>query len=93
MKARSRLSWPISLIRRRGWCAPGPTLSDSVVVSASSAGPGETQIESDRRLLQERMTKIELELEGVKRMRGPASQEPQRCALSDCRAGRLHQRG
>ncbi len=33
-------------------------------------GPGETQIESDRRLLQERMTKIELELEGVKRMRG-----------------------
>ncbi len=33
-------------------------------------GPGETQIETDRRLIQERMTKIEFELEGVKRTRG-----------------------
>lgn len=33
-------------------------------------GPGETQIETDRRLIQERMTKIERELEGVKRTRG-----------------------
>ncbi|WP_036257434.1 GTPase HflX [Methylocapsa aurea] len=33
-------------------------------------GPGETQIETDRRLIQERMTKIEHELEGVKRTRG-----------------------
>jgi GTP-binding protein HflX len=33
-------------------------------------GPGETQIETDRRLIQERMTKIEIELEGVKRTRG-----------------------
>ncbi|MEN5081837.1 GTPase HflX [Bosea sp. TWI1241] len=32
-------------------------------------GPGETQIEADRRIIQERMTKIERELEGVKRTR------------------------
>jgi len=33
-------------------------------------GPGETQIETDRRLIQERMVRIERELEGVKRTRG-----------------------
>ncbi len=32
-------------------------------------GPGETQIEADRRLIQERMTKIEKDLEGVTRTR------------------------
>jgi len=32
-------------------------------------GPGETQIEADRRLIQERMVRIERELEGVKRTR------------------------
>jgi GTP-binding protein HflX len=33
-------------------------------------GPGETQIETDRRLIQERMTRIEHELDSVKRTRG-----------------------
>ncbi|MCP8938170.1 GTPase HflX [Alsobacter sp. SYSU M60028] len=33
-------------------------------------GPGETQIEADRRLIQERMVRIERELENVKRTRG-----------------------
>jgi GTPase len=33
-------------------------------------GPGETQIEADRRLIEERMTRIERDLEGVKRTRG-----------------------
>jgi GTP-binding protein HflX len=33
-------------------------------------GPGETQIEADRRQIEERMTRIERELEGVKRTRG-----------------------
>jgi GTPase len=33
-------------------------------------GPGETQIETDRRLIQERMTRIEKDLEEVKRTRG-----------------------
>ncbi len=32
-------------------------------------GPGETQIETDRRLIQERMTRIERDLEGVKKTR------------------------
>ena len=32
-------------------------------------GPGETQIETDRRLIQERMVRIERQLDGVKRMR------------------------
>ena len=33
-------------------------------------GPGETQIETDRRLIQERIIRIERELEGVKKTRG-----------------------
>ena len=33
-------------------------------------GPGETQIEADRRLIEERMSRIERDLEGVKRTRG-----------------------
>ena len=33
-------------------------------------GPGETQIEADRRLIQERMIRLEKDLEGVKRTRG-----------------------
>ncbi|MGE3646358.1 MAG: GTPase HflX [Beijerinckiaceae bacterium] len=33
-------------------------------------GPGETQIEADRRLIQERITRLERELEQVKRTRG-----------------------
>jgi GTPase len=33
-------------------------------------GPGETQIETDRRLIQDRMTRLERELEDVKRTRG-----------------------
>lgn len=33
-------------------------------------GPGETQIETDRRLIQERMSRIERDLEDVKRTRG-----------------------
>lgn len=33
-------------------------------------GPGETQIETDRRLIQERITRIERDLQSVKKMRG-----------------------
>ena len=39
-------------------------------------GPGETQIETDRRLIQERMVRIERELEDVKRTRALAPGEP-----------------
>jgi GTP-binding protein HflX len=41
-------------------------------------GPGETQIESDRRLIGERIVKIKKELEGVKRTRGLGRQARQR---------------
>ena len=39
-------------------------------------GPGETQIETDRRLIQERMMRIERDLEGVKRTRALHRGEP-----------------
>lgn len=41
-------------------------------------GPGETQIESDRRMLQERIARIERELDKVKRTRGLHRQRRQR---------------
>ena len=55
-------------------------------------GPGETQIEADRRRIEERMTRIERDLEGVKRDAWPTSSKPPRRALLNCRAGRLHER-
>ena len=54
-------------------------------------GPGETQIESDRRLLQDRIVKIERELDQVKRTRAAASRQPSQGALSDRGARGLHQ--
>jgi GTP-binding protein HflX len=50
--------------------APGRTWSGSGAASAFLGGPGETQIEADRRLIQERMTRIERELETVVQTRG-----------------------
>ena len=41
-------------------------------------GPGETQIESDRRLISQRIVKIKRELEGVKRTRGLSRQARRR---------------
>ncbi len=55
-------------------------------------GPGETQIETDRRLIAERMVRIERELEKRQAHPRPAPGEPRRRSLSDRRAGRLHQR-
>ena len=55
-------------------------------------GPGETQIEADRRLIQERMTRIERELETVVQTRGAAPRQPPPRALPDRGARRLHQR-
>ena len=42
------------------------------------AGPGETQIESDRRVLSEKMTKLKRELEQVRRTRGLQRQKRKR---------------
>ena len=56
-------------------------------------GPGETQIEADRRLIQERMTRIEKDLEGVTPHARPAPGQPQAGALPDRRLCRLYQCG
>ena len=55
-------------------------------------GPGETQIETDRRLIGERIDVIRKELEQVKRTRFAASEIARARAVSLSRAGRLHQR-
>ena len=55
-------------------------------------GPGESQIETDRRLIEERIARIEAELEKVKKHAQAASRQPHARAVSDRRAGRLHQR-
>ena len=55
-------------------------------------GPGETQIEADRRLIQERITRIERDLETVTRTRGLHRKSRRPRAVSGRRARRLHQR-
>ena len=54
-------------------------------------GPGETQIEADRRMIQERMTRIERDLELGDAHPRPAPAEPGAGAVPDRRARRLHQ--
>ena len=54
-------------------------------------GPGETQIETDRRLISERIDVIRKELEHVRRTRALAPEIARARALSVGRAGRLHQ--
>ena len=55
-------------------------------------GPGESQIEIDRRLIGERIVRIKRDLEGVRRTRAVNRVGPQEGAPADGRAGRLHQR-
>ncbi len=55
-------------------------------------GPGETQIETDRRLLADKIVKLKKELEEVRRTRALQRARPQARAVPDHRAGRLHQR-
>ena len=50
-------------------CARGPTSKGSAADFGFLGGPGETQIETDRRLIEERIIRIERELESVKRRR------------------------
>ena len=54
-------------------------------------GPGETQIETDRRLLSERMARIERDLEDVKRTRALHRKGQTGRAFPDRRARRLYQ--
>jgi GTPase len=55
-------------------------------------GPGESQLEADRRLIQERISRIERQLESVVKTRALAPQGQGARALSGGRARRLHQR-
>ena len=55
-------------------------------------GPGETQIEADRRLIRDRMAKIRRELDQVKRTRVAAPRSAPARAVAGDRAGRLHKR-
>ena len=56
-------------------------------------GPGETQLEVDRRRIQRRITKLERDLVGLGRTRDTQRKARLRRALVDGRVGRLHQRG
>ena len=55
-------------------------------------GPGETQIETDRRLARDRISALKRKLEHTKATRGVMRQERERAALPDGRARRLHER-
>ena len=55
-------------------------------------GPGESQLEIDRRLIGERIARLKRELDATRRTRAFASRGAPPRALSGGRAGRLHQR-
>ena len=61
---------PISPTKNRGLVRSWTHLERQRGGFGFLGGPGETQIEADRRLIEERMTRIKRELEGVKRTRG-----------------------
>ena len=54
-------------------------------------GPGETQIETDRRMIEERIARIEARARRGQAHPHAASRQPQARAVSDRGAGRLHQ--
>ena len=54
-------------------------------------GPGETQLEVDRRKIREKLTRLKARLRDVERTRSIQRQRRLDGSLSDGRAGRLHQ--
>ena len=56
-------------------------------------GPGETQLETDRRKIQRRIDQVKLDLDAVKRVRRQQRQRREVRAGADGCAGGLHQRG
>ena len=56
-------------------------------------GPGETQLESDRRVIRRRVMKIQRELEHVQTHRRLQRDGRRRSGVPDRRARRLHERG
>ena len=55
-------------------------------------GPGESQIETDRRLARDRITALRRQLDGVRATRATQRAERERAHLPTRRAGRLHER-
>ena len=55
----------ICRISARVWFAPGRTLSDSVVDLGFVGGPGETQIEADRRAIDDQLNRLKRQLDKV----------------------------
>ncbi len=60
---------PISTTRRAGWSARWTHLERQRGGAGFLGGPGETQIEADRRVLQDKIIKLKRELETVRRTR------------------------
>jgi GTP-binding protein HflX len=65
-------TWP------RGWCDAGATWNASAAASAQRGGPGEAQIELDRRMIGERIKSVKERLEKVKRQRGTQRRQRER---------------
>ena len=68
-KASCRSSWRSCSTCRRAWCGAGATSSASAAASAPRGGPGEAQIELDRRMIGERIKSVKEQLDKVKRQR------------------------
>ena len=60
---------PTSPIKKAAWSAPGPILERQRGGFGFLGGPGETQLEADRRMIEERIARLESELDKVKRTR------------------------
>jgi GTP-binding protein HflX len=60
---------PRSVTSAPGWSGPGPTWNASAAAWASSGGPGETQIEADRRAIDEAITRLRRQLAKVVKTR------------------------
>ena len=69
MKVDCRWSWPRCPTSVRGWSGPGLDLERQRGGFGFLGGPGESQLEIDRRLIGERIARLKRELDGVKRTR------------------------
>ena len=90
-RASCRSSWPSSNTTSPACAGCGPTSSASAAASARG-GPGETQIETDRRLARDRIAALRRRLEHVKGTRARAARRARARVAADDRARRLHQR-
>ena len=64
-----RSSWRGSSTCRRAWCAAGRTWSASAAASAATGGPGEKQLELDRRYIAQRVKTLKAKLIQLQKQR------------------------